>query len=399
MIIRKLFTAVLGFIAISAGSGLVGVSVVNAAELSQYTAIRVQKANQLAQDEKFAEAIQALRKIETSKSYDQAFVARMLGVFYWQDGQTKPAIKQLKLAVESKKLEDEQGWVTEKMLADLLLSDQQFSASLPHYYQLVQQVPESQTEDQIWLRIAQAHYQIEQWKAVIPAIDKYRRFQAKDELQPLSLKLGAQLQLKRWNDAIPTLEKLVSLQPDKVNWWRQLVSLQLQQGQNKQALSTLALAKGQGVALSQQDRVLLAQLYAQRGIPERAAIELSQLEEATTDLDLIVSQASYWQQAREWQKATKQWQLAAKQAAKYHWNVAQLLVQEGQYQQALTVLDRVQGRKADVALAKTRAYYKLNQLEQALIHAKQADNIEPSSQSKSWIKYLSQLRRANQTVS
>lgn len=399
MIIRKLFTAVLGFIAISAGSGLVGVSIVNAAELSQYTTIRVQKANQLAQDEKFAEAIQALRKIETSKSYDQAFVARMLGVFYWQDGQTKPAIKQLKLAVESKKLEDEQGWVTKKMLADLLLSDQQFSASLPHYYQLAKQVPESQTEDQIWLRIAQAHYQIEQWKAVIPAIDKYRRFQAKDELQPLSLKLGAQLQLKRWNDAIPTLEKLVSLQPDKVNWWRQLVSLQLQQGQNKQALSTLALAKGQGVALSQQDRVLLAQLYAQRGIPERAAMELSQLEGATTDLDLIVSQASYWQQAREWQKATKQWQLAAKQAAKYHWNVAQLLVQEGQYQQALTVLDRVQGRKADVALAKTRAYYKLNQLEQALIHAKQADNIEPSSQSKSWIKYLSQLRRANQTVS
>ncbi|WP_406733297.1 hypothetical protein RJD39_04070 [Vibrio scophthalmi] len=399
MIVRKLFSAVLGLIAISTGSSVVGVSIANAAELSQYTAIRVQKANQLAQDEKFAEAIQALRKIETSKSYDQAFVARMLGVFYWQDGQTKPAIKQLKLAVESKKLEDEQAWVTEKMLADLLLSDQQFSASLPHYYQLAKQVPESQTEDQIWLRIAQAHYQIEQWKAVIPAIDKYRRFQAKDELQPLSLKLGAQLQLKRWNDAIPTLEKLVSLQPDNVNWWRQLVSLQLQQGQNKQALSSLALAKGQGVALSQQDRVLLAQLYAQRGIPERAAIELSQLEEAATDLDLIVSQASYWQQAREWQKATKQWQLAAKQAAKYHWNVAQLLVQEGQYQQALTVLDRVQGRKADVALAKTRAYYKLNQLEQALIHAKQADNIEPSSQSKSWIKYLSQLRRANQTVS
>ena len=374
------------------------VTSVSAAELSQYTAVRVQKANQLAQDEQFSAAIDALKKIDTSKAYDQAFVARMLGVFYWQHGQVKPAIKQLKFAVESKKLDDEQVWVTEKMLADLLLSDQQFSASLPHYYQLVKRVPPTQKEDQVWLRIAQAHYQVEQWKAVIPAVDKYRRFQAKDELQPLSLKLDAQLQLKRWNDAIPTLEALVTLQPEKVNWWRQLVSLQLQIGQDKQALSTLALAKGQGVALSQQDRTLLAQLYAQQGIPERAAIELSQLEEATTDLDLIVSQASYWQQAREWHKATKQWQLAAKQQSKYHWNVAQLLVQEGQYQQALTVLDRVQGRKADVALAKTRAYYKLNQLEQALIQAKQANNIEPSRQSKSWIKYLTQLRRTNQSV-
>lgn len=391
MIGRNFLTALLCLASLAVTS-------VSAAELSQYTAVRVQKANQLAQDEQFSAAIDALKKIETSKSYDQAFVARMLGVFYWQNGQMKPAIKQLKSAVESKKLEDEQAWVTEKMLADLLLSDQQFSASLPHYYQLVKQVPPSQKEDQIWLRIAQAHYQIEQWKPVLPAIDKYRRFQAKDELQPLSLKLGAQLQLKRWNDAIPTLEALVTLQPEKVNWWRQLVSLQLQQGQNKQALSTLALAKGQGVVLSQQDRTLLAQLYAQQGIPERAAIELSQLEGASSELDLIVSQASYWQQAREWHKATKQWQLAAKQQGKYHWNVAQLLVQEGQYQQALTVLDRVQGRKADVALAKTRAYYKLNQLEQALIQAKQANNIAPSQQSKSWIKYLTQLRRTNQSV-
>ncbi|EGU46396.1 hypothetical protein VII00023_03053 [Vibrio ichthyoenteri ATCC 700023] len=391
MIGRNLLTALLCFASLS-------VNVVNAAELSQYTAIRVQKANQLAQDEQFSAAIEALQKIDTSKAYDQAFVARMLGVFYWQNNQIKPAIKQLTLAVNSNKLEDEQGWVTEKMLADLLLSDQQFSQALPHYYQLVKQVPATQKEDQIWLRIAQAHYQVEEWKAVIPAVDKYRRFQAKDELQPLSLKLGAQLQLKRWNDAIPTLERLVTLQPDKVNWWRQLVSLQLQQGQNKQALSTLALAKGQGVALSQQDRILLAQLYAQRGIPERGAMELAQLDGATTDLDLIVSQASYWQQAREWQQATKQWQLAAKLDGKYHWNVAQLMVQEGQYQQALTVLDRVQGRKADVALAKTRAHYKLNQFEQALIQAKQANNIEPSKQSQSWIKYLTQLRRANQAA-
>lgn len=388
MIIRNFLVAVLCCVSMAAG----------AAELSQYTAIRVQKANQLAQDEKFLEAIEALQKIDTSKAYDQAFVARMLGVFYWQNEQIKPAIKHLTLAVKSQQLEDEQGWVTQKMLADLLLSDQQFSAALPHYYQLVEQVPATQKEDQVWLRIAQAHYQVEQWKSVIPATDKYRHFQTKDELQPLSLKLGAQLQLKRWNDAIPTLEKLVTLQPEKVNWWRQLVSLQLQQGQNKQALSTLALAKGQGVALSQKDRILLAQLYAQSGIPERAAIEISQLEGADADVDLVVSQASYWQQAREWSKATKQWQLAAKHDRKYHWNVAQLMVQEGQYQQALEVLEHVQGREVDVALAKTRAYYKLDQFEQALIHAKQANHIEPSKQSRSWIKYLTQLRRAEQAT-
>lgn len=370
-----------------------------AAELSQYTAVRVQKANQMAQEEQFKSAISALNAIETSRAYDKAFVARMLGVFYWQDGQVKPAIKQLIDAVNSKQLQDEQAWTTQKMLADLLLSDQQYKQALQHYYQLLKQVPETQKTDELWLRVAQAHYQLSEWKPVIPAVDNYRHLQTKDELQPLSLKLGAQLQLKRYKDAIPTIEKLIVLQPDKVNWWRQLVGLQMQVNDNKGALSSLAIAKQQGVELSQQDRKLLAQLYAQQRIPERAAIEISQLEGANSDLDLIVTQASYWQHAREWDKALKQWQKAAQFDGKYHWNVAQLMVQEGYYQQALAVLDKVEGRKEQVALAKTRAYYKLNQYEQALIEAKKANNITPSSQSKSWIKYLSQLRKVSQSQS
>ncbi|WP_114767814.1 tetratricopeptide repeat protein [Vibrio rhodolitus] len=367
-----------------------------AAELSQYTAVRVQKANEMAQEEQFKQAITALKAIDTSRAYDQAFVARMLGVFYWQDGQAKNAIKQLQYAVDSKQLQDEQAWITQKMLADLLLSDQQYKKSLAHYYHLTKQVPEKQKVDELWLRIAQAHYQVSEWQQVVPAVDKYRAMQNKDELQPLSLKLGAQLQLKRWKDAIPTLERLIVLQPDKINWWRQLVSLQMQVNDNKSALSTLALAKQQGLELSQQDRRLLAQLYAQRGIPERAAIEISELDDAGSDLKLIVTQASYWQHAREWDKALTQWQIAAKHNAKYHWNVAQIMVQEGQYQKALVVLDKVKGRSEDVALAKTRAYYKLNQLEDALIQAKKADNIESSKQSKGWIKYLSQLRKVSE---
>ena len=89
-----------------------------AQELSQYTATRVQKAHELAQEEQVKQAITMLREIDTSREYDQAFVARMLGVFYWQDGKPKQAIKQLEKAVTSGLLQDEQGWITERMLAD-----------------------------------------------------------------------------------------------------------------------------------------------------------------------------------------------------------------------------------------------------------------------------------------
>ncbi|MGY3686930.1 tetratricopeptide repeat protein [Vibrio coralliilyticus] len=367
-----------------------------AQELTQYTAVRVQKANELAQEEQLKEAIALLKETDTSRDYDKAFVARMLAVFYWQDGNTKQAISKMEYAVESGLLRDEQAWISQRMLADLYLNDQQFAKALKHYYQLVKSVPETQKAQDLWLRIAQSHYQLEQWDKVVPAIDKYLKVEKKEILQPLSLKLGAQLELKRWSAAIPTLELLIGIQPEKLSWWRQLVGLQMKVGKDKEALDTLALAKINGLPLSQSDRRMLAQMYAKRGIPERAAIEISELDDAQTDVQLLSEQATYWQLAKEWDKSLSIWKLAAKKDAKYNWSVAQLMVQQGYYKDSLSVLDKVKGREADVALAKTRALYKLNLLEKALVQAKRANNIEPSSQAKSWIKYLSQLRAAAQ---
>ncbi|PMH46117.1 hypothetical protein BCU68_08570 [Vibrio sp. 10N.286.49.B3] len=368
-----------------------------AAELSQYTAVRVQKAHQLQQEDNIAGAIDLLSKLESNRAYDNAYIARMLGVFYWQTGDIKSAIKQLTVAVKSGLLKDDQAWQTERMLADVLLTDQQFKKAIPHYYQLAKSIPETQQGDELWLRITQSHYQIQEWQSVLSALKQYDQFGNPDELQPLSLKIGAELQLKQWQAAIKTVERLLILQPEEVNWWRQLVSLQLQLNRTHSALDSLALAKLQGVELSNQDLRLLAQLYAQRGIPERAALVLEAIDGSESDIDLIVDQAANWQNAKEWSKATQLWQKAAKQKPKYHWQVGQLLLQEGHYQQAIDVFDRVPGKdkQVDVALAKVRAFYKLEQLEPALIEAKKANNLKESREAKSWIKYLSQLRTMN----
>ncbi|UXA00256.1 lipopolysaccharide assembly protein LapB [Vibrio splendidus] len=365
-----------------------------AQELTQYTAIRVQKAHKLAQDEQVKQAIDVLAGLELSKGYDKAYVARMLGVFYWQDGKTDKAIKQLTYAVDTNLLVDEQAWITKRMLADLLLNDQQFKNALPHYYELVKTAPEAEKKGVLWMRIAQAEYQIENWSKVLVAIGNRDKFNAKPELSPLSLKLGAQLQLKQWKQSIPTLESLIELQPEKDNWWRQLVGIQLRLERNRDALNTLALADLQGVELKNSDRRLLAQLYAKRGIPERAAQEIAKLDDANSDVQLLAEQATYWQLAKEWDSAIEVWTLASKKDRQYHWNVAQLLVQQGYYDRALVVLDKVKdkNKQADVALAKVRSWYKLKNLDNALAQAKRANNIEPSSEAKGWIKYLTQLR-------
>lgn len=370
-----------------------------AQELSQYTASRVQRAHSLAQEEKLKEAISTLESLDLSRGYDQAFVARMLGIFYWQNEQVKPAIKQLDFAVSSGLLQDEQAWQTRKMLADILLNEQQFAKALPHYYQLSKAVPKNQKAHEVWLRIAQSHYQLSQWNKVLSAMGRYEKFGQPDELGPLSIKLSSELELKKWQPAIVTIKRLIAIEPERVEWWRQLVALHLRVDDSKRALDSMALAKLQGVALSQDDFKLLAQLYAKRGIPERAALIMEQLGDLNVDSQLKAQQATYWQMAKEWDKSIDSWRIAAKLDSKYYWNYSQLLVQQGHYQQALAALDKVKGRNADVALIKTRAYYKLNRLDDALANAKRANEIKPSNQAKSWVKYLTQRRKAEATQS
>ncbi|MBM7036931.1 tetratricopeptide repeat protein [Vibrio ulleungensis] len=364
-----------------------------AQQLTHYTAVRVQKAQSLMQNEQHTEAIQNLTSISTNNAYDKAFVARMLGVLYWQNGQVALATENLESAVSSGLLQDENAWVTQRMLADIYLSKQQFTEALQHYYSLLEAIPESQTVGDIWFRIAQAHYQIAEWEKVIPASKKHLASAPLERIPSLSLTLGAQMQLKDWDAAINTLNQLIVQEPHKVEWWRQLAGLQMQTNRHGEALDTLTLAKLNEIALTESDKRLMAQLYVKRGIPERAALEISELNDALTDIHLLVEQATYWQMAKEWQFAIDIWQKAAQLDPAYHWEVSQLLLQQGHFNQALATLNLVEGRDEQVALAKTRAYYKLGQFDNAIVEAKLANTIKPTPHAQSWITYLSQRRQ------
>ncbi|WP_248475776.1 tetratricopeptide repeat protein, partial [Vibrio alginolyticus] len=282
-----------------------------ASELSQYTAARVQRAHNLAQEEKLKEAISSLEAMELSRGYDQAYVARMLGIFYWQNEQTQAAIKQLELAVNSGLLQDEQAWQTRKMLADILLNEQRFSKALPHYYALSKNIPKGQKAHELWLRISQSHYQLSQWQKVLSAMARYEKFGQPDKLGALSIKLSAELELKKWKPAISTIKRLIVIEPERIEWWRQLVALYLRVDDNKRALDSLALAKLKGLQLSQDDLKLLAQLYAKRGIPERAALVMNELEDVNSNSKLKAQQATYWQMAKEWEESIDSWRIAA----------------------------------------------------------------------------------------
>ncbi len=414
----------------------------NPPQLTQFIAGKIQAAQALQQQDRYTDAIELLADLTPRQAYDKAFVQRVLGIFHWQQENTVQAVKYLSLAVESQLLPTEQTWMTQRMVADILLSQQKYKQALPHYYVLVNNymlnngvlVNRAEGRDkqkyqpvtkrkkkasnikikeftELWLRIAQTHYQLREWEKVLSAVGSYEGVNTQgDQVQVLNLQLTAQSQLQRWPAAIDTLDRIIAVEPDKLLWWQQLAGLQLRTSQPQAALTTLILAQRQGLELSVQERRTLAQLYAQQGIPEQAARELDLLVKGITDNDerqkMLAEQAQYWQMAKEWNKAISIWRdvigLSTGKTAEYRWPLAQLLLQQGNYKAALAELnhhqikeDKSNKEQAAIELAKVRAYYKLAQFDRAITHAKLAQHLAPSASAKGWLKYLQQVRQIN----
>ncbi|MEI8608879.1 hypothetical protein P4S70_07505 [Enterovibrio sp. Hal110] len=214
-------------------------------------------------------------------------------------------------------------------------------------------------------------------------------------MSALSIKLGAELQLSRWKRANNTLEHLIALEPKKKVWWIQRAGNYQRLAQPENMLSTLLLAQREGIELTTSEQRTIAQLYAQKGVPEKAALVLDSLPASEQDAVTLSQSASYWQHAKEWEKAISVWKKAAKADNTYRWQLAQLQLQQGLYVEALSSLNKVTSpeKKASVEMLRATAYDKLEQADNALLHAKRAYDLLPSSKSESWVNYLTQKRK------
>ncbi|WP_026970449.1 tetratricopeptide repeat protein [Aliagarivorans marinus] len=377
-------------------SGLVATTLpVNANELAAPVARAVHRANQLSVDDKLDEALTLLEGLQPSRRYDQAYVQHLLGIFYWRTEQPEQALASWKLAVEASVLEGATLQQALQNLADVSLNSGDFAEAQARYQSLLdwQGEPEpTQQQRASWqLRLTQAFYQQEQWQQLLGSVDAYEVMVDSPETSALNMRLNAQIQLSDWNGALKTTQRLLARHLDQAVWWQQQTSLYLRLEQPKAALASLQQMERAGHTLSEQELRSLSQLYANQRIPEQAAKVLARLPEADSDIELIVSQARYWQQAREWDKALAFWQRASDKDASYAWNYGRLLAQQNHHQLALAALERLPEPTAEQLLAKVQVLFRLEHFKSAKEVAEQAHRLKPSDSSASWLQYLSSL--------
>ncbi|KGK14768.1 tetratricopeptide repeat protein [Vibrio navarrensis] len=360
-------------------------------DISPYALRYMQQAQTLSAKEQIQQAIEHLLTAEVSRPGDVAAISRMLGILYWQSEQAEHSVMALEKALNAQGLADDEQWRTRRMLSSIYLTLGQFRQALPHLELLTQSIPEGENAAEVWLHLAQAHYSLEQWRETLLALAKQRKLDPKSSVAVFSISLGAHAQLEQWSQVVDNAKQLIALQPEKKIWWMQAYSGYLNLRQQKAALDILTLAQLKGIALLDSELKSLAYLYASQGIYEKAAVTLSQLEQADSDLELIRLQAQYWQAAKEWQKSLHFWHKAAEIESKYHWEVAVLQNQLQKYQQVIASLDQMENQQRfyDAQLLKVNALYRLNRLEAALALAKKADAIKSSTQTQSWVRFLS----------
>ncbi|WP_087020974.1 tetratricopeptide repeat protein [Thaumasiovibrio subtropicus] len=367
------------------------------AELTQQTATRVQRAQKLQQDDKIREAIDVLKSVSPSRAFDKAYVDRMLGILYWQNDQPNQAVTRLTRAINSGELPKKEVPTTRQMVADILLMQQQYRKALPHYYKLTSEYAERAKRSMAWLRISQSHYQLEEWEKVLAGLKSYRANNGRMKVEHYRMTLGSQLPLKHYKGAAATLEILIKIEPKEVMWFQRLAGIQMQLGRYKGAMQTLAIAHHNGLNLMRQDKLTLVQLYGQQGMPERAARLYTTLN--PTSSRELATLATYWQMAKEWDKAIAVFERAAAKDNKHRLKLALLQMQQRDFSAALSNLNRVNNPNSEqVLMAKIQILYSTGDISGALRVAQQAYSKTASKSSQSWIKYLSNLDTQSSSV-
>jgi tetratricopeptide (TPR) repeat protein len=214
-------------------------------------------------------------KSNVESDYANALVAHNLAQIYLRNDNYSPALKYLNEALALNALEDKQQLNIHHTLAQLYGIEEKWKLCVKHMNIWMKAAPHLiKSNDQ--LLIAQAYAQLSRWSSVLPHISAAI---ATKRIAPESwyqLKIVAHVQLKQWTKAVKQQQIRLGHYSKNTANWRQLVSLQLQAGQEKKALATQRLGYSINKLRAGKDRLLLAQLMLSQGMPYQAAEVLEQ---------------------------------------------------------------------------------------------------------------------------
>ncbi|MBQ46428.1 MAG: hypothetical protein CMP10_02860 [Zetaproteobacteria bacterium] len=276
---------------------------------------KLAKAQKYLAADKYDDALRILKKLEKSQQRRPAALAQVLqtqGYVYAQMENFKDADTALDQAIKLNKLPMQPTLRTMYTRAQVLVAAGRYQDAVPIVQDVIFSSPTPKPEHYFFL--AQVLAQLKEEKTAIIMAETALELAESPKENWLQLLVALYYESKLFEKSAVALEKLVTLRPNKIKYWRQLSGVYINLDQSDKALSSLEVAYKQGVLKEERELLQLARLSMFRKVPYKAGNYLNKafkeglIKKTQKNYEL---EANAWIQAQELKRAQEALALAA----------------------------------------------------------------------------------------
>lgn len=355
-------------------------------------------------------AIAILEDLDPRDEFDKAYVGRFLANLYTEDERIEEALKMAKQSAEADVLSWSDQASILRLSAQLSLQLEDYRSALQYYGKWLQFTGEANPD--VFLRIANAHYELKEFDKVIRPADLAIANYEEPNKNAYVMKVASYYERKMYAEAIEVLEAGLAVLPGEATWWNQLGMIYMLEEKLDKALQTLEIAYLADYFNKENQFKALIQLYSNNGIPYDAArlmvkhLEAGDIEKTSRNYR---SAASNYEMAREYSRAAKVYATAIgvetekEQRASLYRKKGTAHLRAEEYADAasayLKALDEGYDNPGVIYMSLAEAYFYQNKFRDALKYVTEAKKFSDQRRNaSSWESYI-RSKASNRGVS
>lgn len=278
----------------------------SAPTISERTGEKLNEAIEFLNNDDYASARAVLAEINMEKlsPYEGSRVHQIWSGIEYSEGNYGAARQHLQQAINAGGFNQREVSQAKYQIAQIFMAEENWRDGAAALEEWFRTAPEPNAA--AYYLLAAAYYQMEDLdRALVPA-KKAVEIAAKPQPSWIELLLALHLTREEYDEAVPLLERLIAMEPEKKTHWLRLSSLYQQQEEYGPALAALQVAYNSGFFTQESEYLRLSDMLRFNEIPFRAARVLEQAIEdghVKPDSEVYERLANCWIQARDFDEA------------------------------------------------------------------------------------------------
>jgi tetratricopeptide (TPR) repeat protein len=251
-------------------------------------------------------------RMDRLSPYERGKVEQILFSIEVANENYEAARRHLQASIESGGLNEQEVQTARYQYAQLFMQEEKWregAAALEEWFMTA-----TNPNSAAYYLLAVAYYQMDDYNKAMEPAKKAVDLMERPQPSWVELLLALHLQRDQYREAIPLLERLIAMQPDKKTYWQQLSSIYGQLEDYPNALAIAQLAYSAGLVTDDSEIRRLADLLLYNDVPYRGATILeAAIEKRQVNVDdkLYEKLANCWIAAGEFDRAIQPLQRAA----------------------------------------------------------------------------------------